>query len=82
MKIFVITDTDGNGEDRSLIVAARDTEGARQEWQAYFEIEDDDEDGTMPDRIFKTELMLPPGYNQPFPLGWHNDHMHQVAGLL
>jgi hypothetical protein len=82
MKIFVITDTDANGEDRTLLVAARDHEEARQQWQSYYEIEDDDSHGTIPDRIFVTNLSLPSGYSKPFPLGWHNDCMQQVGGQL
>lgn len=81
MKIYVITDTDPNGEDRSLLVAARTAEEARKEWQGYYGIEDDDSHGVIPERIFSTQLTLPQVCAQPFPLGWHNDHMLLVGGL-
>lgn len=80
MKIYVITDTDPNGEDRSLLVAARTPEEARKEWQGYYEIEDDDSHGVTPERIFETDFITPAWYVVPFPVGWHNDHMLKVGG--
>jgi len=83
MKIFVITDADGMAEDRSLVVQASDAEQARQLWQAYYEIEDDDSGGTKPERIFQTYLALPYGFaSKPRVLAWHSDEMLQVGGTL
>jgi hypothetical protein len=85
IQIFVITGTDANGEDRTLLVAAHDTAGALDEWRAYFETdEDEDEPPAVPDRIFLTDLTPPDrdDITAAYPLGWHNDHMKQVGGKL
>lgn len=80
MKVFLVTDCDEMAEDRSVLVAANTPEEACQQWLAYYEIEPNGRGGPLPERIFETNLLLPNCAAEPFPLGWHNDHVKQVGG--
>jgi len=80
MKLYFISDTNEDGDNFDLFTIANTPEEACQQWLAYYEIEPNGHGGPLPERIFEINLLLPNCAAEPFPLGWHNDHVKQVGG--